>query len=59
MKERYPLKEDLLCQPGKWMTMELGIQYLRELVILEAIYRNQGNKQLSKDPDEVKYTQPR
>ncbi|KAK4811353.1 hypothetical protein QYF61_027582 [Mycteria americana] len=33
MKERYPFKEDVYC-PGKWTTMEKGIQYLRELAVL-------------------------
>lgn len=40
------------------MTVQLGIQYLIELVMLEAIYKNLDNKQLSKDPNEVKCTGP-
>ncbi|KAK4825909.1 hypothetical protein QYF61_003404 [Mycteria americana] len=39
-------------------TMERGIQYLRELAMLEVIYDDPGNKQLSKDPDEVRCTRP-
>ncbi|KAK4811151.1 hypothetical protein QYF61_019782 [Mycteria americana] len=35
MKERYPFKEDVVYHPGKWTTMERGIQYLRELAMLE------------------------
>ncbi|KAK4827627.1 LOW QUALITY PROTEIN: hypothetical protein QYF61_019837 [Mycteria americana] len=58
MKERYPFKEDATCHPGKWTTMERGIQYLRELVMLEAIYDDLDNEQLSKNPDEVKCTRP-
>ncbi|GAB0209153.1 hypothetical protein GRJ2_003381000 [Grus japonensis] len=30
VRERYPFSEDV-CHPGKWTTMERGIQYLREL----------------------------
>ncbi|KAK4823738.1 hypothetical protein QYF61_006007 [Mycteria americana] len=55
-KEKYPFKEDVICHPGKWATMERGIQYLRELVVLEAIYSDLDNKHLSKDPDEVQCT---
>ncbi|KAK4818455.1 hypothetical protein QYF61_013661 [Mycteria americana] len=58
MKERYPFKEDVICHPGKWTTMERGTQYLRELAMPEVIYDDLDNKQLSKDPDEVKCTQP-
>ncbi|KAM6033078.1 uncharacterized protein LJ206_001912 [Theristicus caerulescens] len=52
VKERYPFKEDVICHPGKWTTMERGIQYLRELAVLEVIYNDLDNDQLSKDPDE-------
>ncbi|KAK4807210.1 hypothetical protein QYF61_024330 [Mycteria americana] len=58
MKERYPFKEDVICHPGKWTTMERGIQYLRELAMLEVVCGDLNNKQLSKDPDEVKRTRP-
>ncbi|KAK4832283.1 LOW QUALITY PROTEIN: hypothetical protein QYF61_021682 [Mycteria americana] len=37
--------------------MERGIQYLRELAILEVIYGDLDNKQLSKHPDEAHCTQ--
>ena len=56
MKERYSLKEVVISHPGKWTTMERGIQYLRELAVLEVIYGDMDNEQLSKDPDEVKCT---
>ncbi|KAK4825487.1 hypothetical protein QYF61_027642 [Mycteria americana] len=26
VKERYPFKEEIICYPGKWTTMERGIQ---------------------------------
>ena len=29
VRERYPFKEDVVCHPGKWTTMERGIQYLK------------------------------
>lgn len=38
--------------------MDRGIQYLRQLTMLEEIYGHVDNKQLSKDPGEVKCTQP-
>ncbi|KAK4822055.1 hypothetical protein QYF61_008864 [Mycteria americana] len=53
VKERYPFKEGVMCHPGKWTTMERGIQYLRELAVLEVIYDDLDNEQLSEDPDEV------
>jgi len=58
MKESYSFKEDVMCHPGKWTTMERGIQYFRELAVLEVIYDDLNNEQLSKDPDEVKSTRP-
>ena len=56
MKERYPFKEDLVCQPGKWITMERRIHYLRELAIWEVTYDDLDNEHISKDTDEVKFT---
>ena len=58
VKEKYPFKEDVTCHPGKWATMEKGIQYLRELAMLEVIYNDPGNEQSPTDPDEVQCTQP-
>ncbi|KAK4831213.1 hypothetical protein QYF61_016050 [Mycteria americana] len=56
MKERYPFKADVVYRPGKWTTMESGIQHLRELAVLEVIYGDLDRNQLSKDPDEVQRT---
>ena len=33
VRERYPFSEDFVCYPGKWINMERGIQYLRELAM--------------------------
>ena len=38
--------------------MQRSIQYLIELAMLNAIYKNLDNEQLSKDRDEVKCTRP-
>ncbi|KAK4807223.1 LOW QUALITY PROTEIN: hypothetical protein QYF61_024343 [Mycteria americana] len=56
MNERYPFKEAVICHPGKWTTMERGIQYLKELAMLEVVYGDLNNEQLSKHPDEVHMT---
>ncbi|KAK4832073.1 hypothetical protein QYF61_020629 [Mycteria americana] len=53
MKEKHPFKEDVIYHPGKWTTTERGIQRVRELAMLEVIYGDLDNKQVSKDPDEV------
>ncbi|KAK4818030.1 hypothetical protein QYF61_004154 [Mycteria americana] len=58
MKEKYPFKEDVIYRPGKWTTMEKGIQYLRELAVLEVIYGDLDNERLPRDPDEDQCTQP-
>ncbi|KAK4811163.1 hypothetical protein QYF61_019794 [Mycteria americana] len=58
MKERYPFKEDVVYRPGKWTTMERGIQYLRELTVWEVIYGDLDDEQLPKDPDEVQSMRP-
>ncbi|GAB0206622.1 hypothetical protein GRJ2_003127800 [Grus japonensis] len=55
-RERYPFSEDVICQPGKWTTMERGIQYLRELAVREMVYYDPDNVQLPTDPDEVQCT---
>ncbi|KAK4817536.1 hypothetical protein QYF61_019454 [Mycteria americana] len=44
VKERYPFKEDVICHRVKWTTMERGIQYLRELAMLEVIYSDLDTK---------------
>ncbi|GAB0189163.1 hypothetical protein GRJ2_001381600 [Grus japonensis] len=58
VRERYPFSEDVVCWPGKWTTMETGIQYLRELAVREMVYYDLDNAQLPTDPDEVQCTQP-
>ncbi|GAB0207422.1 hypothetical protein GRJ2_003207800 [Grus japonensis] len=58
MRERYPFSEDVICRPGKWTTMERGIQYLRELAVREMVYYDPDNAQLPTDPDEVQCTRP-
>ncbi|GAB0207260.1 hypothetical protein GRJ2_003191600 [Grus japonensis] len=57
-RERYPFSEDVICRPGKWSTMERGIQYLRELAVREMVYYDPDNAQLPTDPDEVQCTRP-
>ncbi|GAB0205761.1 hypothetical protein GRJ2_003041700 [Grus japonensis] len=58
VRERYPFSEDVVCRPGKWTTMERGIQYLRELAVREMVYYDLDNTQLPADPDEVQCTRP-
>ncbi|GAB0206822.1 hypothetical protein GRJ2_003147800 [Grus japonensis] len=58
VRERYPFSEDVICQPGKWTTMERGIQYLRELAVREMVCYDPDNAQLPTDPDEVQCTRP-
>lgn len=53
VKERH-----IMCHPGKWATMERGIQYMSELAMLEMIYDDSHNAQLPTDPDKVQCTQP-
>ncbi|GAB0209289.1 hypothetical protein GRJ2_003394600 [Grus japonensis] len=56
VRERYPFREDVVCRPGKWTTMERGIQYLRELAVRDMVYYDPDNAQLPTDPDEVQCT---
>lgn len=58
MKERYPYKDDAICHPGKWPTIEKGLQYLRELAVLEMIYFKSDAGDTPIDPDEVECTRP-
>ncbi|GAB0186329.1 hypothetical protein GRJ2_001098200 [Grus japonensis] len=46
VRERYPFSKDVVCRPGKWTTMERGIQYLRELAVQEMVYYDPDNAQL-------------
>ncbi|KAK4826194.1 hypothetical protein QYF61_006138 [Mycteria americana] len=48
MKETYPFKEDVIYCSSKWRE-ERGIQYLRELAVLEVIYDDLDNTQLSQN----------
>uniref|UniRef100_A0A8C0FKI1 E3 ubiquitin-protein ligase AMFR n=1 Tax=Bubo bubo TaxID=30461 RepID=A0A8C0FKI1_BUBBB len=57
VKEGYPFKSCLIYHPNKWTTMEKGIQYLRELAVVEVMKDAVNNKQLSTDPDEVRCTE--
>ncbi|XP_049649847.1 uncharacterized protein LOC126035354 [Accipiter gentilis] len=51
---RYPFKEDLVNSSGKWTTTaDEGIQYLRELAVVEVIYSDLDDDEVSKDPDDV------
>ncbi|KAJ7415291.1 hypothetical protein WISP_78912 [Willisornis vidua] len=38
VRARYPFEEYLMSAPREWNTVEEGIQYLREVVMLEIIY---------------------
>ncbi|KAK4811190.1 hypothetical protein QYF61_019821 [Mycteria americana] len=58
IRERYPFKEDVVYRSGKWTTMEKGIQYLRELAVLEVIYGDLNDMRSPIDPDEVQCTRP-
>ena len=53
MRARYPFNEDLVNCPGKWTTADEGIQYLRELAVLEVIYSDLDDDEVSKDPEDV------
>uniref|UniRef100_A0A663E8Z5 RNase H type-1 domain-containing protein n=1 Tax=Aquila chrysaetos chrysaetos TaxID=223781 RepID=A0A663E8Z5_AQUCH len=57
VKARYPFKEDLVNSPRKWTTAYEGIQYLRELAVLEVIYSDLDNDEVSKDAEDVLCTQ--
>ncbi|KAK4811037.1 hypothetical protein QYF61_015741 [Mycteria americana] len=58
IRERYPFKEDVVYRSGKWTTMEKGIQYQRELAVLEVIYGDLNDVRSPIDPDEVQCTRP-
>lgn len=52
------MQKDYNHQPGKQIaaTTEEGIQYLRELAVLEVFYNDLDNNQVSKDSDDVQCT---
>ncbi|MCQ4179296.1 hypothetical protein FK518_27370 [Klebsiella pneumoniae] len=58
VRDRYFFKEDIVCHPSKWTTMERGIQFLRELAVRELIYHNLDDPRTSVDPDEIECTRP-
>ena len=37
-KERYPSKGDQVSYPGKWTTMEKGVEQSRELAVLDKAF---------------------
>jgi len=53
LKERYPFKEDLVFNPGIWTTMEKGIQYSRELSVVEMMYGINLDNTSSQDSDDL------
>jgi len=56
MREGYPFSEDG-CYPGKWTTVERGIQYpSRDLAVREMVYYDPDNTQVSTDTDEIQHT---
>jgi len=60
VRERYPFKENLVVNPGKWTTMEKDIKYLRELAVVEMMYEiNLDNDTNSQDPDNMIQMRPR
>ncbi|GAB0203351.1 hypothetical protein GRJ2_002800700 [Grus japonensis] len=58
LSELRDMRKDFSHCPGKWTTMERGIQYLRELAVQEMVYYDPDNMQLPTDPDEVQCTRP-
>jgi len=53
VRARYPFKKDLAHCPEKWTTADEGIQYLRKLAVLEVIYSDPDDDEVSKDPEDV------
>ncbi|RMC04189.1 hypothetical protein DUI87_19008 [Hirundo rustica rustica] len=53
VRDRY-LCKDLQVHQGKWSTMEQGIQYLRELAVLEIIFSE--DERFPKSPDDIQCT---
>lgn len=57
MKENYSCKDELIACPSRRKTMKKGIQYLRELLVLEEVCRDSNNEQSTVDPDQIQLTQ--
>jgi len=53
VRARYLFKEYLADSPEKWTTADEGIQYLRELAVLEVIYHDLHDDEVSNDPEDV------
>lgn len=53
MKDRYSFKEEHANSQSKQVNIEGGIQYPKELAVLEVICNNLDNNQASKDLDEI------
>lgn len=53
LKKGYFLKDGLLLHQNEWNTMEQGIQYLRELAMLEVLYKVSKNEQSPINAGEV------
>lgn len=53
VRERFYLKDELVVHPSRWNITEKSVRYLRELPVVEKIYRDSNNKQSPEDPDEV------
>ncbi|GAB0201688.1 hypothetical protein GRJ2_003463500 [Grus japonensis] len=51
--ELITLRQALRIAKGKWTTADEGIQYLRELAVLEVIYSDLDDEEVSKDPGDV------
>ncbi|PKU33045.1 protein largen [Limosa lapponica baueri] len=50
------MQKDYNCPPGKWTTAEEGVHHLRELAVVEVVYRDLGNNQAAKDLDDAQFT---
>lgn len=57
VKDRYSFKEEHTNSWSKQMIVEGGIQYPRELAVLEVICNDLDNNQTSKDLDEIQCMQ--
>lgn len=59
LKEKYPLKEDLLPELKKWTIREKGIHYLREFAMIKMLHDPTSipeNLHQEHDPERGRYT---
>ncbi|XP_048786416.1 uncharacterized protein LOC125686467 [Lagopus muta] len=59
VKEKYPFKNGLKIAMKKWDTVEKGIQYLREIVMVEMLYEPDfvpNHPHQDRDPEKVRAT---